>query len=157
MSDRLYANVAVKRVSAAARRFPLPEYKTSGAAGMDLIAAVDEPIRLAPGERRLVPTGIAIALPSDELVALVYARSGLAGKHGIALANGVGVIDSDYRGEIMCPLYNGGTEPFVIEPGSRIAQLVLTPVVGVRWREVEELPETARGSGGFGSTGVGPH
>ena len=124
---------------------------------MDLIAAVDAPIRLEPGEGHLVPTGIAIALPSDELVALVYARSGLAGKHGIALANGVGVIDSDYRGEILCALHNAGSEPFVIEPGDRIAQLVLTPVVGIRWQEVDELPDSDRGTGGFGSTGVGPH
>lgn len=118
-----------------------------------MAAALEEPVELAPGERRLIPTGIAIALPSPDLVALVYARSGLAAKHGIALANGVGVVDSDYRGEILCPLYNGGSEPFVVNPGDRIAQLVVTPVLGIRWREAERLPSTERGSGGFGSTG----
>lgn len=145
--------MAVRRVSEASLRFPLPEYKTVGAAGMDLIACMEQAVRLQPGERRLIPTGIAIALPTPGLVALVYARSGLAGKHGINLANGVGVIDSDYRGEIMCPLYNGSGETFVIEPGDRIAQLVVTPVVAVHWHEVDELPESDRGAGGFGSTG----
>lgn len=148
-----FIDIAVRRVSEAARRFPLPKYKTSGAAGMDLIAAIDETVHLLPGERRLVPTGIAIALPSPHFVALVYARSGLAGKNGVSLSNGVGVIDSDYRGEILCALHNGGTEAFVIEPGDRIAQLVITPVLRAHWREVEELPATERGSGGFGSTG----
>lgn len=151
--ERQYVEVAIKRVSTPGSRFPLPRYESVGAAGVDLAAALEEPVELAPGERRLIPTGIAIALPSPDLVALVYARSGLAAKHSIALANGVGVVDSDYRGEILCPLYNGGSEPFVVNPGDRIAQLVVTPVLGIRWREAERLPSTERGSGGFGSTG----
>lgn len=148
--ERQDVKVAVRRVSASAS---LPEYETDGAAGMDLRASVEAPVTLQPGERRLIGTGIAIALPSPRLVALVFARSGLASKHGIGLANGVGVIDSDYRGEIMCSLLNGGPEPFTIRPGERIAQLVVVPVVAVRWHEVDVLPATERGAGGFGSTG----
>lgn len=147
------ADVAVQKVSPLAKDFPLPEYKTAGAAGMDLIACIETPVVLQPGERRTIPTGIAIALPTPRLVGLVFARSGLASNHGIGLANGVGVIDSDYRGEIMCPLYNGSSEPFTIEPGERIAQLVVMPFIAVRWQEVDELPQTPRGASGFGSTG----
>lgn len=153
MAARELVEVAIKRVSGPGERLPWPEYKSVGAAGVDLVAAVEEPVELAPGERRLIPTGVAVALPSPNFVALVYARSGLAAKHGIALANGVGVIDSDYRGEILCPLYNGGSESFIVEPGARIAQMILMPVVAFRWRETELLPPTERGSGGFGSTG----
>lgn len=148
------AEVAIRRVSPVAQRFALPEYQTGGAAGMDLVACIEQPVPLQPGERALIPTGIAIALPTPHLVALVFARSGLAGKQGVHLANGVGVIDSDYRGEIKCALHNSGGEPFVVQPGTRIAQLVVTPVVAVRWREVNELPESGRGTGGFGSTGT---
>lgn len=150
----LAAEVEVKRISGGADR-PLPRYATAGAAGMDLTAALDEPVELKPGERFLVPTGIAVGLPGPHLVALVFARSGLASKHGIQLANGVGVIDSDYRGEIKVALQNSGTEPFVIRDGDRIAQLVVVPVVAVRWEEVEELQPSERGEGGFGSTGIG--
>lgn len=153
-AHRWHADVAIRRLSPTSR-FPLPEYKTAGAAGMDLVACIDRPVRLQPGERTLIPTGIAIALPTPYLVALIFARSGLASKHGVNLANGVGVIDSDYRGEIKCPLHNSGTETFVVEPGDRIAQLVVTPVVAVRWHEVDELPSSARGADGFGSTGSG--
>lgn len=148
------ADVKIRRVSPTLGNFPLPEYKSAGAAGMDLIACIEDPVRLESGERALIPTGIAIALPSPYLVALVFARSGLAGKYGIHLANGVGVIDSDYRGEIKCALHNSGPAAFVIQPGDRIAQLVVTPVLAVRWHEVEELPASERGAGGFGSTGT---
>src|SRR5690606_24087577 len=106
--------VPVRRVSPLAKRFPPPSYATAGPAGLDLRACLAEPVTLAPGERRLIPTGIAIALPSPQLVALVFARSGLASRHGIQLANGVGVIDSDYRGEILCALQNAGREPFTV-------------------------------------------
>lgn len=153
IGERPAVPVAMRRVSEAARRLPLPQYETEGSAGLDLRAAIDESIRLEPGASRLVATGIAIALPGPHLVGLVYARSGLASKHGIRLANGVGVIDSDYRGEILCPLYNDGLEAFIIEPGDRIAQLVITPVVRAVWQEVDALPATGRGEGGFGSTG----
>lgn len=145
--------VEVKRVSGGDR--PLPAYATAGSAGMDLTAALDEPVRLLPGHRRLVPTGIAIALPGPHLVALVFARSGLASRDGIQLANGVGVIDSDYRGEIKVALQNSGSEPFVVHAGDRIAQLVVVPVIAVKWKEVAELPPSERGEGGFGSTGIG--
>lgn len=131
----------------------MPAYATSGAAGMDLRACLDEPVELAPGQRRLIPTGIAIALPDARFVGLVFARSGLAARHGVSLANGVGVIDSDYRGEIRCALVNGGSEPFTVRPGDRIAQLVVVPVARVAWREVPELESSERGEGGFGSTG----
>lgn len=146
-------NVEIVRPSPLARKFALPKAETAGAAGMDLTACIDEPLRIQPGERLRVPTGIAIALPSPHLVALVFARSGLASRSGLTLVNGVGVIDSDYRGEIECPLLNTGDETVTIEPGHRIAQLVVVPVVGVTWREVDRLDETDRGTGGFGSTG----
>ena len=146
--------VPVRRVSPLAKRFPLPSYATAGAAGLDLRACLAEPVTLVPGERRLIPTGIAIALPSPQLVALVFARSGLASRHGIQLANGVGVIDSDYRGEILCALQNAGREPFTVQPGDRIAQLVVMPVARISWREVEDLEPSERGAGGFGSTGT---
>lgn len=149
------AEVEVRRVSREGVVPSLPSYETAGAAGLDLTAAVDEPLSLQPGERRLIPTGISIALPGPHLVALVVARSGLASRYGVQLANGVGVVDSDYRGEIKVALQNRGTEPFVIEEGHRIAQLVVVPIVAVTWKEVSELASTERGAGGFGSTGIG--
>ncbi len=131
----------------------LPEYKTPGSAGMDLRAAIAEPVTLKPGEIRLVPSGIAISLGETRAVALVYARSGLAAKHGIALANGVGVIDADYRGEILCPLINQSQREFTLNPLERMAQLVITPMFMPPLEVVEELDDTQRGSGGFGHTG----
>ena len=132
----------------------LPRYATSGAAGMDLSACLMEaPVVLEPGCRALIPTGIAVAVPPAH-VGLIYARSGLAAKHGIALANGVGVIDCDYRGEVKVALINLGQESVTIQHGERIAQMVITPFVQTQPVEVEELDDTARGAGGFGSTGV---
>ena len=142
--------VKVKQLSPDAK---LPYYATEGSAGMDLSACLSEPVLLKKGEIRLIPTGIAIGLPSADFAAFVYARSGLASKHGICLANSVGVIDSDYTGEIKCPLINLGREDFWIRPGDRIAQLVVAPVVQAELQAVVELDETARGAGGFGSTG----
>ena len=131
----------------------LPRYATAGAAGMDLSACLlEEPITLEPGQRALVPTGIAIALPALH-VGLLFARSGLAVKQGIALANGVGVIDSDYRGELRVALFNSSDSDYTIHDGDRIAQLMVLPVVQPQLQFVEELDETARGCGGFGSTG----
>lgn len=130
----------------------LPRYATAGAAGMDLPACLDEPLTLAPGQRALVPTGIAIALPPQH-VGLIFARSGLAVKQGLTLSNGVGVIDCDYRGEVRVGLIHLGTEPYTIQPGERIAQLAVLPVAQVQPVEVEELTDTDRGVGGFGSTG----
>ena len=132
---------------------PLPRFATAGAACMDLCACIDEAVTLAAGERRLVPTGIAIALPSAGYVALVFARSGLGIKHGIAPANCVGVIDSDYRGEILVGLQNSGDADYVIQPADRIAQLMVVPVVQAQVKMVDQLDETQRGAGGFGSTG----
>ena len=133
---------------------PYPFYASAGAAAMDLHACLDEPVTIAPGELVRIPTGIAIALPSAAYVALVFARSGLGVKHGIALSNGVGVIDSDYRGEIKVGLTNLSRTPYTISPADRIAQLAVVPVVQVNPVPVENLDETERGSGGFGSTGT---
>ena len=132
---------------------PYPYYASDGAAAMDLHACLDEPVTIAPGELVSLPTGIAIALPSAGYAALVFARSGLGVKHGIALSNGVGVIDSDYRGEIQVGLTNLSRVPYTISPGDRIAQLAVVPVVQARLTVCEELPESGRGAGGFGSTG----
>jgi deoxyuridine 5'-triphosphate nucleotidohydrolase len=131
---------------------PLPTYASSGAAGMDLLAAVAEPVTIGPGQRALIPTGLAIALPPGYELQ-VRPRSGLALRHGIVLPNSPGTIDEDYRGEIQVIVLNTGDAPFVIERGSRIAQAVLAPVVRARWHEVESLDTTARNEGGFGSTG----
>lgn len=131
----------------------VPQRATSGSAGLDLCAAIDEPITLKGGETALLPTGIAIALPSAEYGAFVFARSGLAVKHGIGLLNSVGVIDSDYRGEIMVGIINQIDEEYTVQPGERIAQMVIMPVSMMPAVEVEELSETERGDGGFGSTG----
>lgn len=135
------------------RELPLPHFATGGAACMDLCACMDESITLNAGERHLVPTGIAIALPSAEYVALVFARSGLGIKKGVCLSNGVGVIDSDYRGEIGVGLVNLGDAPYTVQPGDRIAQLMVVPVVQPTLTVVDMLDETERGAGGFGSTG----
>ena len=132
---------------------PLPAYATAGAAGMDLLAAVGDPVVLAPGGRALIPTGLAIALPPGYELQ-IRPRSGLALRHGIILPNSPGTIDEDYRGELQVILLNAGDAPFTVERGARIAQAVLAPVVRARWHEVGSLDETARGSGGFGSTGV---
>ena len=132
---------------------PLPRFATGGAACMDLCACIESPLTLAAGQRALVPTGIAIALPSADYVALVFARSGLGIKKGVCLSNGVGVIDSDYRGEIGVGLVNLGDEPYTVQPGDRIAQLMVVPVVQPTITVVDELDETDRGAGGFGSTG----
>ena len=129
------------------REFPLPQYKTAGAAAMDLCACMEEDVTLAPGQR------IAIALPSPNYAALVFVRSGMGFKHGIGLSNGVGVIDSDYRGEISVGLVNLSGEDYTIRPGDRIAQLMVVPVVRPELVQVDALDETERGAGGFGSTG----
>jgi dUTP pyrophosphatase len=131
----------------------LPAYATTHSAGMDLFAAITTPITLAPGERRLIPTGIAIALP-DGFEAQVRPRSGLALKHGISIVNAPGTVDADYRGEIGVVLINLGQEPFAIERGMRIAQMVIAPYTRAAWSEVLELPTSERGEGGFGSTGT---
>ena len=132
----------------------LPGYATEHAAGMDLMAAVAEPVTIEPGKRAMIPTGIAIALPVG-LEAQVRPRSGLAAKNGVTVLNSPGTIDADYRGEIKVILINLGDASFVVEPKARIAQLIVAPVMQIHWQEAESLSETARGDGGFGSTGLG--
>jgi dUTP pyrophosphatase len=135
------------------RDLALPDYATAAAAGADLLAAIDQPIELGPLERRIVPTGISIALPVG-FEAQVRPRSGLAARNGVTVANAPGTIDADYRGEVGVILVNLGHEPFRITRGMRIAQLVVARHARATWREVDELDRTARGAGGFGSTGV---
>ena len=146
-------DVAILRLPHAAG-LPLPSYETEGAAGMDLRAAVPEgePIALAPGQRAMVPTGFCIALPLG-YEAQVRPRSGLAAKHGVTCLNSPGTVDCDYRGEVQVILINHGQEPFVIRRGERIAQMLIAPVTRAAWREAASLDDTARGAGGFGSTG----
>lgn len=134
-------------------RAKAPAYATPGAAAADLCAVLDEPLTLAPGQRAMIPTGLAIELPDASCVALVYARSGLAIKHGLTLSNSVGVIDSDYRGEIRVGLVNLGSEAYTIAPGERVAQLCIAPVWQAAFVQADALNDTARGAGGFGSTG----
>lgn len=133
--------------------FPAPFYASDGAAGMDLCACTDAPVTLEPGSPATIPTGVAIALPGPEYVALVFGRSSLGFKYGVAPSNGVGVIDSDYRGEIKVSLCNSAREAYTVQPGERIAQLVVVPVARAELEWREELPQTRRGEGGFGSTG----
>ena len=135
------------------KEIPVPFYATAGAAAMDLHACIDEAVVIPAGQRRVIPTGIAIALPSADYVALVFARSGLGIKHGIAPAICVGVIDSDYRGEILVGLQNSGSEDYTVNPADRIAQMMISPVIRANVLLVDELDDTARGAGGFGSTG----
>ena len=131
----------------------IPGRATDGSAGMDLYACIPQSVTLAPGGLALIPTGIAIELPYNNCAAFLYARSGLGVKHGICLSNGVGVIDSDYRGEICVGLCNVSDKPYVIEPNERVAQMVIAPVLIPEVVEVAELGDTERGAGGFGSTG----
>ena len=132
-----------------------PEYATSGSAAVDVRAALEGgEVIINPGERAMIPTGIAISTGRDDIVAIMAGRSGLGAKHGITLANSIGVIDSDYRGEICATLINNGKEPFKVCDGDRIAQLMFMPVMQAAFLPVDELDETERGTGGFGSTGV---
>ena len=131
----------------------LPTRGSAGAAGLDLYACLEAPVTLQPGALERIPTGIAIALPGPDNVGLIFGRSGLGVKHGITLSNSVGVIDSDYRGELQVGLCNVGSEPYTIQPGERFAQLVVMPVFTPIPVEVQELDGTDRGEGGFGSTG----
>lgn len=137
---------------------PAPRYMTADAAGLDLAASIDEPLIVAPGSRVAVPTGLALAIPAG-FEGQIRPRSGLARRHGVSLTNSPGTIDADYRGEITILLINHGQEPFTIAPGERIAQLVIAPVARAVLAEVDELPSSERGEGGFGSTGRGeiPH
>jgi len=137
------------------REFPLPQHATAGSAGMDLRACIAAPLILAPGAAELVQTGISIYIADADLAAVLLPRSGLGHKHGIVLGNLVGLIDSDYQGPLMVSVWNRGADPFTINPGDRIAQIVFVPVVRVGFEVVEDFSSTARGSGGFGSSGHG--
>jgi len=141
--------IKFKKMRASAK---IPSYATDGAAAVDLSAAIEEAVTLAPSERRLIPTGIAISIPKNT-VAILSARSGLSYKKGITAANGIGVIDSDYRGEIFFSAINLSNEAYRVEPGERIAQLMLMPIYTMSLVEADSLDETERGEGGFGSTG----
>ncbi len=145
----LTANISIKKLSPGAI---LPSYGSELAAGADLYACLAETVILEPGQTKLIPTGLAMAIPAG-YAGLIYARSGLATKKGLAPANKVGVIDPDYRGEIMVALHNHSTVSASIEPGERIAQIIITPYLTAQFEPAEELDDTARGEGGFGSTG----
>lgn len=134
--------------------WPLPTYATDASAGLDLRAALDAPLELAPGDAALIPSGLAIHLADPNLCAVVLPRSGLGHKHGIVLGNGTGLIDADYQGALMISTWNRGSEAYVVQPGDRIAQLVLLPIVRATLRVVDTFEQSARGSGGFGHTGV---
>lgn len=137
------------------REIPLPTYATDGSAAMDLRAAVEAPLAIEPGQSELVPTGLAIHIGDPEWCATILPRSGLGHKHGLVLGNLVGLIDADYQGPLMVSCWNRGRDAFTIEPGDRIAQLLFLPVARARFRVVDEFQPSGRGSGGFGSTGVG--
>ncbi len=147
---KVQVKVMDKRIG---NEFPLPNYATGGAAGMDLRACLDESIILQPGETQLIPTGIAIHLGDPGLAAVILPRSGLGHKHGIVLGNLVGLIDSDYQGQLFVSCWNRGSEPFEVNIGERIAQLVFVPVVQASFEVVDEFEESHRGEGGFGHTG----
>ncbi|CAG4977729.1 dUTP diphosphatase [Lysobacter zhanggongensis] len=134
--------------------WPLPEYATAASAGLDLRAALDDALVLEPGDTALVPSGLAMHLGDPGLCAVVLPRSGLGHKHGIVLGNGTGLIDADYQGPLMISVWNRGKEAFTMQPGDRIAQLVVLPIVRARLQVVETFEESARGAGGFGHTGV---
>lgn len=135
------------------RELPLPDYATAGAAGLDLRACIDAPLTLVPGATTLIPTGIAIHIEDPAMAAVLLPRSGLGHKHGIVLGNLVGLIDSDYQGQVFVSCWNRGAAPFTIEVGERVAQMVFVPVVQARFERVEEFAQSARGAGGFGHSG----
>ncbi|HHY77277.1 MAG TPA: dUTP diphosphatase [Clostridiales bacterium] len=133
--------------------FSIPKYATPGSAGLDLHACLEKPVTVKPGQICKIPTGIAIQIKNKEVAGFIFPRSGLASNYGISLVNSVGVIDSDYTGELICPIINYGKDDYTINPGDRIAQIVFLPVYTARFIMTDELDETVRGSGGFGSTG----
>jgi dUTP pyrophosphatase len=148
--QKIEVKILDRRIGA---EFPLPRYTTHGSAGLDLVACLDEHLHIAPGETHLIPSGIAIHIGDAGVAAVLLPRSGLGHKHGIVLGNLVGLIDSDYQGQIFISLWNRGREPFTIEPGDRIAQMVFVPVVQAEFSIVKEFEESRRGAGGFGHSG----
>lgn len=151
MKQKIQLKILDERIG---KELPLPQYSTDGSAGLDLRALLDAPLQLAPGETTLIKTGLSIYIADPNLAATILPRSGLGHKHGIVLGNLVGLIDSDYQGELMVSTWNRGQDHFTIEPGDRIAQLVFVPVVQAEFDVVTEFQQTERETGGFGSTGV---
>jgi dUTP pyrophosphatase len=137
------------------KEFPLPQYATAGSAGLDLRACIDAPLLLEPGKSELLPTGLSIYVEDPGLAAVILPRSGLGHKHGVVLGNLVGLIDSDYQGPLMVSVWNRGREPYTVQPGERIAQLIVVPVVQLELEVVEDFAATSRGAGGFGHSGRG--
>jgi len=135
------------------KQFPLPEYATDGSAGLDLRACIDQQMTLEPGQTELIPTGLAIHIADPSLAAVILPRSGLGHKHGIVLGNLVGLIDSDYQGQLFVSTWNRGSEPFTLKPGERLAQLVFVPVLQAKFDIVDEFDQSERGEGGFGHSG----
>jgi len=148
---RLKVRILNERIGSS---IPLPAYATDGSAGLDLRACLDEPLLLEPGQAHLVPTGLAIHLDDPGLAAVLLPRSGLGHKHGVVLGNLVGLIDSDYQGQVMVSTWNRGSHPYTIQPGERIAQMVIVPVVQAALEIVDSFEESERGAGGFGSSGT---
>ena len=151
MQKTIQLKIMDKRLGA---EFPLPKYETQGAAGLDLRACIDAPIEISPHETKLIPTGLAIYISDPAFAATILPRSGLGHKHGLVLGNSVGLIDSDYQGQLMISCFNRGKAAYTVKPGERIAQLVVLPVVRADFALVDEFTESERGVGGFGSTGV---
>ena len=137
------------------KEFPLPQYATAGSAGLDLRACIDQPLLLEPGKAELLPTGLSIYVEDPGLAAVILPRSGLGHKHGVVLGNLVGLIDSDYQGPLMVSVWNRGREPYTVQPGERIAQLIVVPVVQMELEVVQDFAATSRGAGGFGHSGRG--
>ena len=148
--EKIELKILDKRIGT---EFPLPGYATNGSAGLDMYACLDEHLHIAPGETHLIPSGIAIHINNTRLAAVLLPRSGLGHKHGIVLGNLVGLIDSDYQGQIFISVWNRGRNSFTVEPGDRIAQMVFVPVVQAEFRVVAEFEESRRGDGGFGHSG----
>ena len=149
--DKLQVKILDSRIG---KDIPIPEYATNGSAGMDLRACIDQPLLVEPGQTALIPTGLSIYIADPGYAAMLLPRSGLGHKHGIVLGNLVGLIDSDYQGQLMVSCWNRGQADYTIEIGERIAQMIIVPVVQTEFEIVEEFHETARGAGGFGHTGV---
>lgn len=151
MMNKLQVKILDPRIG---EEFPLPSHATPGSAGLDLRACLDQPLTVAPGETHLIPTGLAIFIEDPQLCAMILPRSGLGHKHGIVLGNLVGLIDSDYQGQLFVSVWNRGSDTFTMQPGDRIAQMVLVPVVQAELEIVEDFVSTSRADGGFGSSGT---
>ena len=151
MLDTVQIKVLDKKIG---KEIPMPQYATNGSAGLDLRACLNDPLEIKPGETKLIPTGLAMHLDNPKYAAMILPRSGLGHKHGIVLGNLVGLIDSDYQGELLISCWNRGVSDFTINPGERIAQMIIVPVVQTQFQIVSDFDDSARGAGGFGHTGT---